>query len=108
MPPDEVEDQPSADLPAEDPDTPEGSVRYRSQSPSAVPSGSRDTSPASSVSIAASISTKVTKKRAKRKDCSLNLEEQDQMLDFIRDNPMPWNVKMPDYRNKDEKTQDMG
>ena len=92
-PPDEVEDQPSADLPASDlpagdPDTAEGSVRSRSQSPSAVPSGFRDTSPASSVSIAASISTEVTKKRAKRKGCGLNLEEQDQMLDFIRENPM--------------------
>ena len=102
-PPDEVEDQSSVDLPAEDSDTPEGSARSRSQSPSAVPSGSRDTSPASSVSIDASIPTKVTKKRAKRKDCSLNLEEQDQMLDFIRDNPMLWNVKMTDYRNKDKK-----
>ena len=56
-PTDEVEDQPRADLPAEDPDTPEASVRSRYQSLSAVPSGSRDTSPASSVSIAASIST---------------------------------------------------
>ena len=108
-PPDEVEDQPSADLrsadlPAENPDTPEGNVRSRSQSPSAVPfNSSRDTSPASSVSIAASISTKVTKTRAKRKDCSLNLEEQNQMLDFIRDNPMLWDAKMTDDRNQDKK-----
>ena len=103
-PPDEVQDQPSADLPAEDPDTSEGSVKSRSQSPSTVLSGSRDTSPASSASIAAFISTKVTKKRAKRKYFSLNIEEQDQMLDFIRDNPMLWNVKMTDYRNKTRKT----
>ena len=26
------------------------------------------------------------------------------MLDFIRDNPMLWNVKMTDYRNKDMKS----
>ena len=25
------------------------------------------------------------------------------MLDFIRENPMLWNVKMTDYRNKDKK-----
>ena len=43
------------------------------------------------------------KSRAKKKDFNLNPEDEDKMLDFIRDNPVLWNLKMTDYRRKDKK-----
>ena len=36
-------------------------------------------------------------------DCSFNNKQEDLLLDFIRDNPMLWNVKVTDYRRKDKK-----
>ncbi|XP_051807878.1 FK506-binding protein 5-like [Acanthochromis polyacanthus] len=68
--------------------------------------GSRESPPASSHSSrAASTSSKHKKKkqRAKKSEFSLNFAEEDQMLDFIRDNPILWNVKLTDYRRKDKK-----
>ena len=43
------------------------------------------------------------KSRAKKKDFNLNPEDEDKMLDFIRDNPVLWNLKMTDCRRKDKK-----
>jgi hypothetical protein len=83
----------------------EGSVNSRSPSPPLHDERSRDSSPSSAVSEAVSISSRPEKKnkRAKKTPCSLNLEEEDQMLDFLRDNPVLWNMKMTDYRRKDKK-----
>ena len=46
---------------------------------------------------------KKKKKRAKRNPCNLSIAEKELMLEFIIDNPVLWNVKMTDYRQKDKK-----
>ena len=80
-----------------------------------VAEGSRSTTPrerSRESSISSSVSTssrladdkgrKKKKKRAKRNPCNLSIAEEDLMLEFIRDNPALWNVKMTDYRRKDK------
>jgi len=36
------------------------------------------------------------RKRAQKSSCKLSIAEEELMLDFIRDNPMLWNIKMDD------------
>ena len=43
------------------------------------------------------------KKRAKKNPCNMSTADEELMLEFIRDNPVLWNVKMTDYRRKDKK-----
>ena len=43
------------------------------------------------------------KKRAQKIPCNLSTTDEQLMLEFIRDNPILWNVKMTDYRRKDKK-----
>jgi hypothetical protein len=101
-----------ADPPADIPDSPaddEPHVSERSRSPTPPPDRSRDSSVASNVSVAASISARLAddkgkkKKRAKKNPCNISIAEEELMLEFIIDNPVLWNVKMTDYRRKDKK-----
>lgn len=77
------------DSPADNPDLP--------ANPEPDPH-SRDSSVSSNVSVAAS-----NKKRAKKNHGNMSIAEEEVMLEFIRDNPVLWNVKMTDYRRKDKK-----
>jgi hypothetical protein len=43
------------------------------------------------------------KKRAKKNTSTLSVADEELMMEFIRDNPMLWNIKMTDYRRKDKK-----
>lgn len=97
-PPVDIPD-PSAD---DEPDVPE-----RSRSPTPPRERSRESSVSSSVSIAVSTSSRLAddkgKKRAKKNPCNLSNADEELMLEFIRENPVLWNVKMTDYRRKDKK-----
>ena len=67
---------------------------------------SRESSISSSVSTSSRLADdkgRKKKKRAKRNPCNLSIAEEDLMLEFIRDNPALWNVKMTDYRRKEKK-----
>ena len=79
--------------------------RSRSQTPAS--DHSRESSVSSSVSIAVSIQDddpgKKKKKRARKNPCNLSIDDEELMLEFIRDNPVLWNIKMTDYRRKDKK-----
>lgn len=97
---------PPADIPAADPDVPE-----RSRSPTPPRERSRESSVSSSASVAVTPSSRLAddkgkkkeKKRAKKNPCNLSIADEELMLEFIRDNPVLWNVKMTDYRRKDKK-----
>ena len=39
----------------------------------------------------------------KKKRTNLRIADEELMLEFICDNPVPWNVKITDYRRKDKK-----
>ena len=43
------------------------------------------------------------KKRARKTAYSLSVAEEEVMLDFLRDNPILWDIKKMDYRNKQKK-----
>jgi hypothetical protein len=104
LPADPLADPPVPDPPADDePDVPERSRE-----------SSRESSVSSNVSIAASTSSRLPdvtgkekkkkkKKRAKKNPCNLSIADEELMLEFIRDNPVLWNVKMTDYRRTDKK-----
>ncbi|XP_075338653.1 uncharacterized protein LOC142398502 isoform X3 [Odontesthes bonariensis] len=98
--------------PAEMPDAPAADELHaseRSTSPTPPPDRSRESSVASDMSVAASISARLAddkgkkKKRAKKNPCNISIAEEELMLEFMIDNPMLWNVKMTDYRRKDKK-----
>ena len=101
-PPADILDTPTND----EPDVPE-----RSRSPTPPHERSRESSVSSSVSIDVSTSSRLAgdkgqkkkKRRAKKNPCNLSIADEELMLEFIRDNPVLWNVKMTDYRRKDKK-----
>ena len=102
-----------ADTSADIPDTPaddQPDVPERSRSPTPPRGRSRESSVGSVVSpVPASTSSRLTddkgekRKRAKKNPCNLSIADEELMLEFIRDNPVLWNVKMTDYRRKDKK-----
>ena len=57
----------------------------------------------SSVSIDISTSSCLADNKGKKNPCNLSIAEEELMLEFIIDNPVLWNVKMTDYRQKDKK-----
>lgn len=99
-------DSPAHDLAAEPKDG-------RSQSPRSPSPPSGDGSRASSAdSVPASVAStssrqpddKAKKKlRAKKTACSLSVQDEELMLEFLQDNPVLWNMKMTDYRRTDKK-----
>ena len=87
-----------------------GDVLERSRSPTPPRERSRESSVSSCVSVAVSASSRLAddkgkkkKKRAKKSPCNLSIADEELMLEFIRDNPVLWNIKMSDYRRKDKK-----
>ena len=87
-----------------------GDVLERSRSPTPPRERSRESSVSSCVSVAVSASSRLAddkgkkkKKRAKKSPCNLSIADEELMLEFIRDNPVLWNIKMTDYRRKDKK-----
>jgi hypothetical protein len=102
------------DPPADILDTPaddcEPDISVRSRSPIPPRERTRESSVSSSVSIAVSTSSRLAddkgkekkKKRAKKNPCNLSIADEELMLEFIRDNPVLWNVKMTHYRRKDK------
>ena len=107
-PPVDILDTPAdiVDTPADD----EPDVAERSRSPTPR-ERSRESSVSSSVSIDVSTASRLAddkgkkkqKKRAKKNPCNLSIADEELMLEFIRDNPVLWNVKMTEYRRKDKK-----
>ena len=101
-----------ADPPADILDTPaddEPDVAERSSSPTPPRERSCESSVSSSVSIDVSTSSRLAddkgkkkKKRANKNPCNLSIADEELMPEFIRDNPVLWNVKMTDYRRKDK------
>ena len=50
-----------------------------------------------------SVQTSLSKRRAKRTPFCLDFEEEQLMCEFIRENPMLWDIKKTDYRRVDKK-----
>ena len=86
------------------PDDPPVDVPEHSRSPTPPRQRSHESSVSSSVSIAISTSSCLADDKGKKKNpCNLSIAEEELMLEFIIDNPVLWNVKMTDYRQKDKK-----
>lgn len=86
------------------PDDPPVDVPEHSRSPTPSRERSRESSVSSSVSIDVSTSSRLADDKGKKKNpCNLSIAEEELMLEFIIDNPVLWNVKMTDYRQKDKK-----
>ena len=62
---------------------------------------SRDSSPSSGVSLTSQVAGK--KRKPRKKPRLFKVEQEDEMLEFLTDNPMLWNLKLTDYRRKDKK-----
>uniref|UniRef100_UPI00358E3DCC uncharacterized protein n=1 Tax=Myxine glutinosa TaxID=7769 RepID=UPI00358E3DCC len=103
-------DPPAHDLPA----VPQAGCSQSPRSPSPHSGDGSRASHASSVdSDAASVAstssrqsddkTKKKKRRAKKTACSLSVQDEELMLEFLQDNPVLWNMKMMDYRRTDKK-----
>ena len=69
------------------------------------PSPPLDISQGSSVGSAASTTSSAprTTKRARKTACFLPVEDEEMMLEFLRENPSIWNCKLMDYRRSDKK-----
>ena len=79
----------------------------QSRSPSPSRDGSRDSYVGSTASTSSqqpkTSQDKTKKKSAKKTDCSLVVEQEQMMLEFLQKNPVLWNCKMTDYRRSDKK-----
>ncbi len=66
--------------------------------------GASVTSTAASTSTVASVSAKAKRKAGTQKNTSsLTLQEENQMVDWLEDNPILWNTLMMDYKCRDKK-----
>uniref|UniRef100_UPI00358EA23D uncharacterized protein n=1 Tax=Myxine glutinosa TaxID=7769 RepID=UPI00358EA23D len=102
-------DPPAHDLPA----VPQAGCSQSPRSPSPHSGDGSRASRASSVdSDAASVASTSSrqsddktkkKRRAKKTACSLSVQDEELMLEFLQDNPVLWNMNMTDYRRTKKK-----